>query len=89
MSDVVMVRASQGEPLRRIPIWSNRDVVYLANPDLIAAVEAGDSSPIGFPIDDVYAYDAGIFEQLTGQWGRDGRTENGLWEKAPHYHPPR
>jgi hypothetical protein len=49
MDGLVLAMASGGKPIKRIMMGIGERVFYLANPDLIAAVEAGESDPVGFP----------------------------------------
>ncbi len=49
MPQTVLARASGGKPIMRIVMGVGERVVYLANPERIDAVTAGQSDPVGFP----------------------------------------
>ena len=72
---LVIVRASQGEPLARTVISEKSNLVYLANPARIDAVRAGETYPVGFPCEDVFQFDDRLAALLEEQWRTTGRTE--------------
>jgi hypothetical protein len=43
MTEIVLAKASRGEPIERILVDVGERVFYLANPERIAAVRCGDS----------------------------------------------
>jgi hypothetical protein len=63
-------------------------VIYLANPDKVAAVQAGYSFPVGFPTEDVFDFDPELYDRLRSQWDRDGRTDPQLWNEATPFRLP-
>jgi hypothetical protein len=77
-----LVRAYGGEPLCRVVVGETERVVYIANPDKLPAVEAGDSSPVGFPHEDVFEFDAALYERLRDQWDQERHTDDALWKEA-------
>ena len=81
----VIVRAHGGQPLCRMICDLDRKAAYLAHPDMLAAVKCGDSRPVGFPLEDVFAYDAGLFTQLSRQWQGRQLTSPDLWALAMPY----
>lgn len=85
MEVVVLARASRGEPLRRIAVGSGGRVLYLANPDRLDAVRAGESDPVGFPKEDVFEFDEGAFAALIEQWTRQRATDPAMWRKLRRY----
>jgi hypothetical protein len=85
----VLARAYRSEPLRRIAIEAGDRVVYLANPEYLMEVEAGESDPVGYPREDVFEFDADLYMQLREQWEREGRTDDTLWRSARLYSEPR
>jgi hypothetical protein len=86
---LVLARAYGGEPLRRFVIQTTDRAVFLVNPDFLAAVEAGERGPAGFPIEDVFEFDAELYARLRVQWEREGRTDDALWRSAQPYSEPR
>jgi hypothetical protein len=78
----VLARAYGGEPLQRALVELGATVAYLANPTRLAAVEAGESYPVGFPNEDVFDFDEDLYARLRGQWERDGKTDQSLWSQA-------
>jgi hypothetical protein len=85
MRQVVLAMASGGEPLRRMLIDVGERVFYLANPERIAAVEAGRSEPVGFPQEDVFEFDEEVFAALAEQWARQRATDPATWTKLKRY----
>lgn len=85
MKDAVLARASGGKPLKRILMGVGDRVFYLANPDRIAAVEAGDSDPVGFPREDVFEFDDRVFSALADQWARRRATDPATWHQLKRY----
>ena len=66
-------------------VGSGERVFYLANPDRIAAVEAGETDPVGFPQEDVFEFDEGVFATLADQWARQRATDPATWQKLRRY----
>lgn len=85
MVQMAMVRAYRGEPLERAVIGFGGAVVYLAHRDRLPAVSTGESCPVGFPSEDVFALDAALFAELRSQWEHEGRTDDSLWKRAVPY----
>ncbi len=79
--DVVLIRALGGEALRR-RVWEIRaGKVMILNPDYYeVAVQTPDEiRPIGFPAEDVFEFDLGLYEKL-----RASRNQR-LWRQARKY----
>jgi hypothetical protein len=85
MRRVVLAKASGGQPLQRMLVEIGERVIYLANPERIAAVEAGDSEPVGYPQEDVFEFDEGVFAALAEQWARQRATDPATWQKLKPY----
>lgn len=85
MRQLVLARASRGEPLRRIFVEASERVFYLANPERIAAIETGESDPVGYPHEDVFEFDEGVFAALADQWARQRGTDPATWQKLTRY----
>ena len=85
MKPVVLAMASGGEPLRRMLVEVGDRVFYLANPARIAAVETGETDPVGFPQEDVFEFDEGVFAALAEQWARQRATDPATWQKLRRY----
>jgi hypothetical protein len=81
----VLAIASGGKPLKRMLIGVGDRVFYLANPERIAAVEAGETEPIGFPQEDVFQFDEDVFAALADQWARQRETDPAIWRKLKPY----
>jgi hypothetical protein len=88
MERIVLAMASGGEPLRRMLLEVGERVFYLANPDRIGAVEAGETDPVGFPQEDVFEFNEDIFAALADQWARSGATDPATWQQLRRYPPP-
>lgn len=69
---LAIVRDFEGKPLRRVVVNIGERLVYVANPELLERVRSGESSPVGFPPEDVYVYDDITFSKLTLEWGATG-----------------
>jgi hypothetical protein len=85
--ETVIVRAFRGEPLKRVAMDFGERLIYLANPELLKAVEAGDSAAVGFPIEDVYVFDKSVLYELETEWNETGATTNSVWRKLEKFHP--
>jgi hypothetical protein len=85
MEKLVLAMASRGEPLRRMLMGVGERVFYLANPERIAAVAAGETEPVGFPQEDVFEFDERVFADLATQWARQRATDPDTWGKLRRY----
>lgn len=85
MTEVVVAMASGGKPLKRMLMGIGDRVFYLANPDRIAAVEAGETDPVGFPQEDVFELDEDVFAVLAEQWARQRATDPATWRRLTPY----
>jgi hypothetical protein len=79
---LVLARAYRGEPLRRVLVEQTERAAFLVNPDSLAAFTAGENGPAGFPIEDVFEFDAEVYSRLRTQWVADSRTDDALWRAA-------
>jgi hypothetical protein len=86
---IVMARAYKGEPWRCFVVRTTERGAFLAGPNSVDAIEAGECEPVGFPIEDVFEFDAALYDRLHAQWERDGRTDDMLWRSARPYTEPR
>jgi hypothetical protein len=86
---LVLARAYRGEPLRRVVVEHTERAAFLVNPDSLAAFTAGEIGAAGFPIEDVFEFNADLYDRLHVQWERDGRTDDMLWRSARPYTEPR
>jgi hypothetical protein len=85
--ETVIARAFRGEPLKRVAVDFGEKVIYLANPELLKAVEVGDSAAVGFPAEHVYVFDKSVFYELEAEWNETGATTRSVWEKLERFHP--
>jgi hypothetical protein len=83
--DLVVAMASGGKPIKRILMGIGERVFYLANPDRIASVQAGETDPVGFPQEDVFDFDEAVFADLSEQWARKRATEPATWHRLKSY----
>jgi hypothetical protein len=58
---------------------ASRRLVYLANPARLSAVAAGETDPVGFPVEDVFRYDAATAARLLQGWAANGNLDQNLW----------
>jgi hypothetical protein len=64
----VIVVAYGEEPVRLVEIERSEKLVYVAAELLLDRVASGDSQPVGVPKEDVYPFDAEIFERARKCW---------------------
>jgi len=83
---VVIARAHRGQPVKRFALGARHGHIYLINPSAKAAVERGESSPIGFPEHDVFIFDNQVFSELSEQWEREKATDSDLWNRLECFH---
>ncbi len=79
---VAMARAWRGEPWRCVVVQSTGRATFLTAQDQVAAIDAGEIAPIGFPAEDVYEFDRDIFDALRRQWESQHQTDDRLWHTA-------
>lgn len=79
----MIVRAFGGEPLERVAIGTQDRGVLICRPDRIEAVERGESEPVCFPSDLVFAASPDLFAALRSAYaaGDKDRLE-ALWHQA-------
>jgi hypothetical protein len=84
--DIVLVRAYEWKPLER-KVWSiGKTTIMLSNPVLFESIEAGKAWPMGFPIEDVFQFDEGLYKQLIKAYERGaGEKLIKLWAKGTPY----
>lgn len=83
--DLVIARAFRGEPVKMVATMCARRLVYVADPSRIAAVEAGDSEPVGFPVEDVFRFDGEAYERLRQEWEQRHATDRASWRGLQRY----
>ncbi|GJE48237.1 nucleoside-diphosphate-sugar epimerase [Methylobacterium sp. PvP062] len=82
---LALVRAYDGEPLKRVILATGPDVLYVANPRFLDAIRTGRSQPIGFRPVDCYAWDEIAFERLSEAYAASGQTETDAWIALPPF----
>lgn len=82
---LALVRAYDGEPLKRVIVATGTDVFYVANPKSLDAIRTGRSQPIGFRRIDCYAWDEVAFEKLSEAYAASGQTETDAWLALPPF----
>lgn len=81
----VIARAFEGEPLKRVALETGNGLVYLAAPEGISAIGAGEAGAVGFPMKDVFEFSESAFATLADQWARQRETDPATWGKLRHY----
>lgn len=76
---VVLVRAFEGQPLKRIVVRATDDILYVANPQGLDRVLAGESKAIGFRRQDCFAWSEQAFERLAKAYAAKSRTDMAEW----------
>lgn len=79
MQDYVIIKAFGGEPLQRVVIDAYETRVLVAHPDSLARIASGESSPLGLPRSDVFAFDGDLFQRLCDEWKASGETNPTTW----------
>jgi hypothetical protein len=58
-------------------------LAYFAAEDWLDAVMSGESEPVGYPVEDVFAHDPALLAELEAASRRDdGRALRSAWNKA-------
>lgn len=65
--------------MRRIMVFRQNALIYLANPD---CQDARDSGGVGFPASDVFRFDEALYRRLREQWETKGATDQETWAEA-------
>ena len=78
---MVLARAYLGEPAKMVEVGRRPGVVFLSNPDLLSRVEANQIDPIGFPEEDIFAFDAELYDRLRSEW-EQGQQPPSSWKAA-------
>ncbi len=81
MHSMLIVRDFKGKPLKRVLVGYGNGLAYVANPDLVEAVNNGDSYPVGFPSEDSYLFDNACFYSLSEEWEKTGKICDASWSK--------
>jgi hypothetical protein len=79
----VLARAYGDRPLDRVAVRFEKKVTFIAAQSVASAMQPGELGGIGFPRENVFTFDAELFESLEGAWSDgDGETLSRLWAKA-------
>lgn len=84
---IVIARAYGGQPLRRFAVGVGKSCVYLANPESLSSLESGDTTPVGFPLEDVFAFDSMAYVTLSAEWAEQSKTKPESWRGLKRYRP--
>lgn len=76
---LVIARGYGGQPLKRKALKIGRGYAYLANPENLKSVETGDTSPVGFPIEDVFLFNSRAYATLSAEWSEQSATNPSTW----------
>lgn len=82
---IALVRAYDGEPLRRVVIAAETDVLYVADPRYLDQIKSGRSKPIGFRRVDCFAWDEKAFEALSEAYATAAQTVTEAWIALPPF----
>ncbi|WP_449410673.1 hypothetical protein [Methylobacterium komagatae] len=82
---LALIRAYDGEPLKRVVVHEGRDCYYVANPKLIDVILQGTSGPIGFRRHDCFSWNANAFERLAELYATQGHTDHEAWIGLPPF----
>jgi len=83
--DLVIAKDANGTPLKRLIVNATDRLFYLAHPELEAAVESGESWPVGFPSEYVYVFDEAIFYEMDDCFCKTRKVPKELWQKLSQY----
>jgi hypothetical protein len=84
--DKVLARAFGQKPLERV-VWDiEGEKVFICRPDLLEACERRESWPVGFPVADIFQFDASLYKRLESAMRRkDTRNLSSIWTEAKPY----
>jgi hypothetical protein len=85
MKTRLIVRDYKGDALERVLVEVANGLVYVANPDLVEAVNCGDSYPVGFPIEDAYLFDKTWLLSIRTKRGRVNQISKDDWGRLRPY----
>jgi len=78
-----ITRAFEGEPLARQLVGRERWVGYVVKPSLNDAVNTDPLSGVGFPLSDLFEYDAALMDELAAAFGAgDSLRLDAIWGRA-------
>jgi hypothetical protein len=86
--DIVVCRTFGGKP-KVNRVWdTSLEAIYCCNEERFQAMWRGEpfhpyQSPLGFPAEDVFGYDAALLAELESRW----ETDPAVWDKATPYTP--
>lgn len=83
--DAVLIRASRGQPVKRLAVKRESGCVHAVNPEYIQQFNDGVISPIGFPSEDVFRFDEVRFRALELTWSQLGETKPQDWVGLTRY----
>ena len=78
-TQIVIVRAFGGQPLRRVTHAIRNGRVYVSSERAIRLAEDGTLPPVGFPIEDAFVFDGPVFERLSAAWATHSTTTREDW----------
>jgi hypothetical protein len=84
---LAIAKDAYDRPLKRLIIARTKGLTYLANSVLEDAVENGESWPIGFPSEYVYAFDEAVFSEMECCLREGRKVPKELWLKLTPYRP--
>ncbi|WP_395665320.1 hypothetical protein [Methylocella sp.] len=87
LQQFVTVQGSGGKPLKRVLMTASDDSVYVADPGMLYAIRFGVAKPITVSPDQVFNFDAPIFDDLLAQWQARNETCSTLWAKLGQFQP--
>lgn len=67
------------QPLKRKALKIGSGYAYLANPENLRSVEIGDTSPVGFPVEDVFLFDSKAYAAVSAEWSERSATNPNTW----------
>lgn len=75
----VIVRAFEGEPLKRVVVEAGDKRVSVALPDTLHRIASGEACAISLPRADLFQYDEGAYARLVAEWRTKGSTNPQTW----------
>ena len=85
--DRVMARAYGDCPTEAV-VWEARGgLIYLSNPRSIDRVDRGETHPLEYPREDVFAFDEELYGRLLSAHHENKNELSRLWELATRYSP--
>jgi hypothetical protein len=78
-----LARAYADKPLDRFAVGVGKGLIYIVSPELRGTDQEVAGWSVGFPVNAIYEFDEGVYENILAAFKADDRQRVGaLWKKA-------